>query len=64
MQPPIYPVGENERDPNAKYLRSPRLVNGEQRQTVIIDQAPSQANRVEEALRDARDEGTLRSGSI
>ena len=60
VQPPTYPVGENERDPNAKYLMSPRLVGGEQRRTVVIDQAPSQANRVEEALRDAHDDGSLR----
>ncbi len=60
VQPPTYPVGENERDPNAKYLMSPRLMDGEQRRTVVIDQAPSQANRIEEALRDAHDDETLR----
>jgi CRISPR-associated protein Csb1 len=60
VQPPTYPVSDNERDPNAKYLMSPRLVDGEQRRTVVIDQAPSQANRVEEALRDAHDDGMLR----
>jgi CRISPR-associated protein Csb1 len=63
VQPPTYP--SDERDPNAKYLMSPRLVKDEQQQagqrrTVVIDQAPSQANRVEEALRDAHDDGTLR----
>jgi CRISPR-associated protein Csb1 len=38
---------------------SPRLVGGERRPTVVIDQVPSQANRVEEALRDAVDAGVL-----
>jgi CRISPR-associated protein Csb1 len=60
VQPPTYPVSDSERDPNAKYLMSPRLADGEQRRTVVIDQVPSQANRVEEALRDAHDAGKLR----
>ena len=59
VMPPTYPVADNERDPNARYLRAERLVDGEKRLTVVIDQEPSQANRVEEALRDARDAGTL-----
>jgi CRISPR-associated protein Csb1 len=60
IMPPTYPVNANERDPNARYLTDSRLVDGERRSTVVIDQEPSQANRVEEALRDARDAGTLR----
>jgi CRISPR-associated protein Csb1 len=60
IMPPTYPVDDGERDPNARYLTGPRLVDGKQRRTVVIDQEPSQANRVEEALRDARDGGTLR----
>jgi CRISPR-associated protein Csb1 len=60
VQPPTYPVGEKERDQEKKYLKSERLVGDEQRHTVVIDQAPSQANRVEEALREARDDGVLR----
>lgn len=60
VMPPTYPVTAGERDPNARYLMDSRLVDGEQRRTVVIDQEPSQANRVEEALRDARDAGTLR----
>ena len=59
VMPPTYPVSATERDPNAKYLIDPRLVDGEQRRTVVIDQEPSQANRVEEALRDACDAGVL-----
>ena len=60
IMPPTYPVSNGERDPNARYLIDSRLVDGEQRRTVVIDQEPSQANRVEEALRDARDAGVLR----
>jgi len=59
VMPPTYPVADNERDPNARYLMAKRLVDGQPRDTVVIDQEPSQANRVEEALRDARDEGRL-----
>jgi CRISPR-associated protein Csb1 len=59
MMPPTYPVNNGDRDPNARYLVDSRLVDGEQRRTVVIDQEPSQANRVEEALRDARDAGLV-----
>jgi CRISPR-associated protein Csb1 len=63
VMPPTYPLDGNERgkdaqqlraDPYAKYLKAKRLVDGKPRDTVVIDQEPSQANRVEEALRDAR----------
>ena len=57
--PPTYPVGDNERDPNAKYIMAKRLVDGQRREAVVIDQEPSQANRVEEALRDAHDQSRL-----
>lgn len=59
IMPPTYPVPDTERDPSARYLFSERLVDGERRRTVVIDQEPSQANRAEEALRDARDAGLL-----
>lgn len=59
VMPPTYPVADNERDPNAKYLMAKRLVDGQQRNAVVIDQEPSQANRVEEALRDACYQGRL-----
>jgi hypothetical protein len=59
VMPPTYPVAAGERDPNAKYLSGERLVDGEPRAVVVVDQEPSQANRVEEALRDARDAGRL-----
>lgn len=51
IMPPTYPDGP--------YLLEDRWVDGDMHQTVVIDQAPSQANRVEEALRLARDAGRL-----
>lgn len=59
VMPPTYPQPDNDRDPNARYLIGERLVDGSPRQSVVIDQEPSQANRMEEALRDARDEGRM-----
>ncbi len=59
VMPPTYPPPDNNRDPNARYLTAKRLVDGGQRDSVVIDQEPSQANRVEESLRDAWDEGRL-----
>jgi CRISPR-associated protein Csb1 len=59
VMPPTYPVDKSERDPNACYLMARRLVDGQRRDAVVMDQEPSQANRVEEALRDARDQGRL-----
>ncbi len=59
VMPPTYPVADNERDPNAKYLTAKRLVDGQHRDAVVLDQEPSQANRVEEAMRDALDQGRL-----
>ena len=60
VMPPTYPAAGNAPDPNAKYLIGERLVDGERRPSVVIDQEPSQANRVEEALREAHDEGRVR----
>jgi CRISPR-associated protein Csb1 len=59
VMPPTYPPPDGDRDPAAKYLIGDRLVDGQKRASVVIDQEPSQANRVEEALRDARDEGRV-----
>lgn len=59
VMPPTYPVGDNERDPAGKYLMAERLVDGQLRKAVVIDQEPSEANRVEEALRDAIYQGRL-----
>lgn len=59
VMPPTYPVADNVRDPNERYLMAPRLVDGQPHPSVVIDQEPSQANRVEEALRDALYQGRL-----
>lgn len=59
VMPPSYPADRGGVSPEVPYLMSPRLVGGKQRPTVVIDQVPSQANRVEEALRDAVDAGVL-----
>ena len=59
LMPPTYPVPDNERNPNARYLVGDRLVDGSPRKAVVVDQEPSQANRVEEALRDARYQSRL-----
>jgi CRISPR-associated protein Csb1 len=60
VSPPTYPVSGRERDPNLAYLIGDRLVGREQRRVVVLDQEPSQANRVEEALRDAWDARRVR----
>jgi CRISPR-associated protein Csb1 len=62
--PPTFPVSEVElrvaqregRLPRP-YLFERRLVDGERCDTVVVDQVPSQANRVEEAMLKARDGG-------
>ena len=59
VMPPTFPVDDRERDLTKKYLVADRLVDGERRLTVVLDQEQSQANRIEEALRDARDAGRL-----
>lgn len=51
VMPPTFPGGP--------YLRERRLVDGEMRETVVLDQVPSQANRIEEALLIARDKGRI-----
>ncbi|GAA4199762.1 hypothetical protein GCM10023074_30660 [Microbispora amethystogenes] len=59
VMPPTFPIEDRERDLTRKYLVADRIVDGEAVKTVTIDQEQSQANRVEEALRDARDRGRL-----
>ncbi|RKS68272.1 CRISPR-associated Csx4 family protein [Actinomadura pelletieri DSM 43383] len=51
VMPPTFPEGP--------YLMEGRRVGGEMRETVVLDQVPSQANRVEEALLAARDKGQI-----
>jgi CRISPR-associated protein Csb1 len=59
VMPPTFPVDDRERDLTKKYLVADRLVDGRRTGSVTIDQEQSQANRVEEALRDARDSGRI-----
>ncbi|MEU4539620.1 type I-U CRISPR-associated RAMP protein Csb1/Cas7u [Streptosporangium sp. NPDC023825] len=59
VMPPTFPVDKNEKDLTKKYVIADRLVDGERVGTVTIDQEQSQSNRLEEALRDARDGGRL-----
>jgi len=51
IMPPSFPQGP--------YLIEPRWVDGAERSAVVLDQVPSQANRVEEALLTARSEGRI-----
>ncbi|WP_307802113.1 type I-G CRISPR-associated RAMP protein Csb1/Cas7g [Actinomadura violacea] len=51
VMPPTFPEGP--------YLVEGRRVGGEMRDTVVLDQVPSQANRIEEALLAARDKGRI-----
>jgi CRISPR-associated protein Csb1 len=59
VMPPSFPIGSSETDLRKKYAVAPRLVDGERVEVVAIDQEQSQANRVEEALLQARDGGRL-----
>lgn len=54
--PPTYPAGPNERP----YVVEPRRFDGAERQAVLLDSTPSEANRVEEALLRAIHEGRVR----
>lgn len=58
VMPPTFP------DPKAPkslpvYLLEPRWCDGARRDAVVLDQVPSQANRVEEALRRAHESGRV-----
>ena len=52
VMPPTFP-GER------PYLLEPRRVDEEVRKTVVLDQVPSPANRIEKALPAARDKGRI-----
>src|SRR5206468_9653102 len=49
VMPPTFP----------EYLFEERWVDGQRLRTVVLDQVPSQANRVEEALSEARRRGRI-----
>lgn len=51
VMPPTFPGGP--------YLLESRRVDGVMQETVVLDQVPSQANRIEEALLIARDKGRI-----
>ncbi|WP_242675885.1 type I-G CRISPR-associated RAMP protein Csb1/Cas7g [Streptosporangium minutum] len=53
VMPPSFPGN------NGPYLMETRWVDGEAKKVVVLDQVPSQANRVEEALLAARDAGRI-----
>jgi CRISPR-associated protein Csb1 len=59
VMPPTFPLAEADRDPNHKYLLAQRLLDGQRTDTVVVDQEQSQANRIEEAVREARDAGRV-----
>ena len=54
VMPPTFPPVDG-----SPYLFEERWLDGEKTRTVVMDQVPSQANRVEEALLDARDSGRV-----
>jgi CRISPR-associated protein Csb1 len=51
LMPPTFSKGQ--------YLMESRFIDGEKTETVVLDQVPSQANRIEEALRLANDRGRV-----
>lgn len=54
--PPTYPPRANDPSP---YVVEPRMVDGQQREDVLLDSTPSQANRAEEALLRAQRAGVV-----
>lgn len=56
VAPPSYPVPDNAEHP---YLIEQRVISGERRSIVVLDSHQSQANRCEEALLWARDDGLI-----
>lgn len=56
VAPPSYPTSANRETP---YLIDTRWLGGEKREVVHLDSPQSQANRCEEALRDAIDDGLV-----
>ncbi|MGH3822970.1 MAG: type I-G CRISPR-associated RAMP protein Csb1/Cas7g [Pseudonocardiaceae bacterium] len=50
IYPPTFPPEEVDPDRKRPYIVEPRLVDGERVDTVVLDQVPSQANRIEEVV--------------
>lgn len=59
VMPPTFPEERRTDGPRKPYLFESRWIDGEKVETVVMDQPPSQANRVEEALLAAHDSGRL-----
>lgn len=60
-RPATYPVDRPGENP---YVLEPRRVDGEEKQAVLLDSVPSQANRAEESLLRASCEGRLHIPAI
>lgn len=60
VAPPTYPEGSKTADGHqTQYVLEERLVDGTPHPTVLLDSVQSQANRIEEALDQAREAGTI-----
>ncbi|MGH3693183.1 MAG: type I-G CRISPR-associated RAMP protein Csb1/Cas7g [Pseudonocardiaceae bacterium] len=59
IYPPTFPLDAADPDRQRPYIVEPRLVDGERVQTVVLDQVPSQANRIEEVVGHAVRAGRL-----
>jgi CRISPR-associated protein Csb1 len=59
IYPPTYPLDAVDPDRQRPYIVEPRRVDGEAVMTVVLDQVPSQSNRVEEAVYQAVRAGRL-----
>lgn len=55
--PPTFPLSRGDASP---YLIEPRVRDGQQLEAVVLDQVPSQANRGDEALKQAWESGSVR----
>lgn len=60
VAPPTFPTPQGQSGPSARYLIDERWIEGTKRTVVILDTEQSEANRCEDALRDAADDGLVR----
>jgi CRISPR-associated protein Csb1 len=59
IYPPTFPLDAADPTRQRPYIVEPRLVDGERVETVVLDQVPSQANRIEEVVGHAVRTGRL-----
>lgn len=59
IYPPTFPLDAVDPDRKRPYIVEPRLVDGERLETVVLDQLPSQGNRIEEVVGHAVRAGRL-----